>query len=123
MAQEVEKMNRQVVARRRTADKLKEQQLNLWYAEKAWDLKERKMDFYFHRFILIALLVFWGYVLVKSSLWGIPAGVAATAMAYALRFALSRIRQKSENGQAHDLKSLIRLWIEEKSARRRLPHL
>ena len=103
------------------ADELEARQLSLLFAEQEWDLKERKMDFYFTWLVLIALLGFWGYVLVKSSLWGVSAGVAATVMAYALRFALSRIRQKPENRLGRDLKSRMRRWIEEKIAKRLLP--
>lgn len=100
---------------------IEEQNLSLSCDERAWELKERKITFFFNlsvKFFLltitICLLLFWCYVLLAAASWSVSLS-ASGVLAFAFRFSLSALLIK--DGKADEqprLKSLMRLYFEKK---------
>jgi hypothetical protein len=100
---------------------IEEQNLSLSCDERAWELKERKITFFFNlgiKFFLlgitILLLLFWCYVSLGTSSWSVLIS-AFGVLAFAFRYSLSAILVKDSKADEQPRpKSLMRFYFEKK---------
>lgn len=98
---------------------IEEQFVSLLWEEWAWELKERKITFFFNLGVAIFLSLLWSYVLLAISNSSVTLGVAGTVLALAFRFSLSMILGRGYKADERcGLKSLTRRYIEQKIVNR-----
>ena len=103
---------------------MEEKLLELSFEKEAWELRKSKIKFYANLATLFILIIDLSYVLVaESNNKFMIVGVVAI-LASALRSSLSAILKSTEvKEERESIKSLIRLYFEEKITRRLFPGL
>jgi hypothetical protein len=113
MAQNLKQKTHQPIAARLMADGAEERQLNLWYNEQAWDLKERQIKLIFALALIVSLLIFCGFFLIYSPTLGTALG-AGSIIALTLKTVVSWVFKKPELRPGTDMKSRMRQWATRK---------